>query len=166
MPVGGDGSVCPCAGRVGREADRPRKHAATRPSWPGGWRSFAARLGSSARRSPITSRAISATPRLFSTRESFFFPASSRYMLDNQYDAWAGSGVNWVLKDYLLFHLAGADVSITKKGTTFSGSRAETPPATVSPCSFRHAGGSPRPSFALPRPPARDAVHAGRVSTG
>ncbi len=50
------------------------------------------------------------------SRESFFFPASSRYIMDNQYDAWAGSGVNWVLKDYVLFHLAGADAFYHEEG--------------------------------------------------
>ena len=49
-------------------------------------------------------------------RESLFYPASSRYILDNQYDAWAGCGVNWVLKDYLLFHLAGADAFYHEEG--------------------------------------------------
>ena len=50
------------------------------------------------------------------SREAFFYPASSRYVLDNQYDAWAGAGVNWLLKDYLLFHLAGVDAFYNEQG--------------------------------------------------
>lgn len=50
------------------------------------------------------------------SRESFFYPGNSKYILDNQYDAWAGSGTNWVLKDYLLFHLAGADAFYHEEG--------------------------------------------------
>jgi hypothetical protein len=50
------------------------------------------------------------------SRQSSFYPASSRYIIDNQYDAWAGAGVNWVLKDYLLFHLAGADAFYHEEG--------------------------------------------------
>jgi hypothetical protein len=40
-------------------------------------------------------------------RQDLFYPASSRYVLDNQYDIWSGGGVNWVLKDYLLNYLSG-----------------------------------------------------------
>lgn len=50
------------------------------------------------------------------SREASFFPASSRYILDNSYDAWAGAGLNWVLKDYLLFHLAGATAFYHEEG--------------------------------------------------
>lgn len=50
------------------------------------------------------------------SREAFFYPASSRYILDNQYDAWAGAGTNWLLKDYLLWHLAGADAFYNEQG--------------------------------------------------
>jgi hypothetical protein len=50
------------------------------------------------------------------SREAYFYPASSRYVLDNSYDAWAGAGVNWLLKDYLLFHLAGADAFYNEQG--------------------------------------------------
>lgn len=49
-------------------------------------------------------------------RSDLFYPASSRYILDNQYDAWSGAGINWVLKDYLLFHLAGADAFYHEEG--------------------------------------------------
>ncbi|HWE01336.1 MAG TPA: hypothetical protein VG326_02925 [Tepidisphaeraceae bacterium] len=50
------------------------------------------------------------------SREDQVYPASSRYIFDNQYDAWAGAGVNWVLKDYLLFHVAGADAFYHEEG--------------------------------------------------
>jgi hypothetical protein len=49
-------------------------------------------------------------------RSDYFYPASSQYILDNSYDAWAGSGVNWVLKDALLYHLAGADALYHEEG--------------------------------------------------
>lgn len=50
------------------------------------------------------------------SREGLTYPATSRYILDNQYDAWSGAGLNWVLKDYLLFHLAGADAFYHEEG--------------------------------------------------
>jgi hypothetical protein len=50
------------------------------------------------------------------SREAYFYPASSRYILDNSYDAWAGAGANWLLKDYLLFHLAGVDAFYNEQG--------------------------------------------------
>ncbi len=50
------------------------------------------------------------------SRESYFYPASSRYILDNQYDAWAGAGTNWLLKDYLLWYLAGASAFYNEQG--------------------------------------------------
>ena len=50
------------------------------------------------------------------SREAFFYPASSRYILDNQYDAWAGAGTNWLLKDYLLWYLAGAEAFYHEEG--------------------------------------------------
>ena len=50
------------------------------------------------------------------TREQFFYPASSRYILDNSYDAWAGAGMNWLLKDYLLWYLAGASAFYNEQG--------------------------------------------------
>ncbi|HET6248886.1 MAG TPA: hypothetical protein VFE47_14410 [Tepidisphaeraceae bacterium] len=50
------------------------------------------------------------------SRESQMYPASARYIFDNQYDAWAGAGINWVLKDYLLFHEAGADAFYHEEG--------------------------------------------------
>jgi hypothetical protein len=49
-------------------------------------------------------------------RAAFFYPASSRYVLDNQYDVWAGAGLDWLLKDYLLFYLAGADSFYHEEG--------------------------------------------------
>jgi hypothetical protein len=51
------------------------------------------------------------------SREAFFFPASSRYILDNSYDAWAGAGVNWLLKDYMVFYTGGVDVFYNEQGT-------------------------------------------------
>ncbi|HZT43210.1 MAG TPA: hypothetical protein VFA07_13655 [Chthonomonadaceae bacterium] len=51
------------------------------------------------------------------SRESSFYPASSRYILDNSYDAFAGAGLNWVLKDYLLYFLAGASAFYHEEGT-------------------------------------------------
>jgi hypothetical protein len=50
------------------------------------------------------------------SREAFFFPASSRNILDNSYDAWAGAGTNWLLKDYLLYYFAGCDVFFNEQG--------------------------------------------------
>jgi hypothetical protein len=50
------------------------------------------------------------------SRDNQIYPASSRYIYDNQYDAWAGAGINWVLKDYLLFHVAGADAFYHEEG--------------------------------------------------
>jgi hypothetical protein len=50
------------------------------------------------------------------TREAGFYPASSRYILDNSYDAFAGAGVTWLLKDYLLWHLAGAEAFYHEEG--------------------------------------------------
>ncbi len=50
------------------------------------------------------------------SREAFFYPASSRYILDNSYDAWAGAGTNWLLKDTLLWYLAGADAFYNEQG--------------------------------------------------
>ena len=50
------------------------------------------------------------------SREAFFYPASSRYILDNSYDAWSGAGTNWLLKDYLLWYLAGADAFYNEQG--------------------------------------------------
>jgi hypothetical protein len=49
-------------------------------------------------------------------RSDLLYPATSRYVLDNQYDIWSGAGINWVLKDYLLFHLAGADAFYHEEG--------------------------------------------------
>ena len=50
------------------------------------------------------------------SRQASFWPGSSRYILDNSYDVWAGAGLNWVLKDYLLFWLAGADAFYHEEG--------------------------------------------------
>ena len=50
------------------------------------------------------------------SRESFFYAASSRYVLDNQYDLWAGAGHHWLLKDYLLWYLAGVDAFYNEQG--------------------------------------------------
>ena len=50
------------------------------------------------------------------SRESFFFPGSSRYILDNSYDVWAGAGIHWLLKDYLLWHLAGVSAFYNEQG--------------------------------------------------
>jgi hypothetical protein len=50
------------------------------------------------------------------SRQNYIYPAGSRYILDNQYDAWAGAGVNWLLKDYFLFHLAGVDAFYNEQG--------------------------------------------------
>jgi len=44
------------------------------------------------------------------------YPASSRWILDNQYDAYAGAGLNWILKDFMLFHLAGVDAFYNEGG--------------------------------------------------
>jgi hypothetical protein len=50
------------------------------------------------------------------SREAYFYGASSRYILDNQYDAWAGAGHHWLLKDYVLWHLAGVDAFYNEQG--------------------------------------------------
>jgi len=50
------------------------------------------------------------------SRQAFFYPASSRYVLDNQYDTWAGAGHHWLLKDYLLWHMAGVDAFYNEQG--------------------------------------------------
>jgi hypothetical protein len=50
------------------------------------------------------------------SRESMLYPASSKYILDNSYDAWAGAGTSWLARDYLLFGLAGCDVFYNEQG--------------------------------------------------
>lgn len=50
------------------------------------------------------------------SREAYFYGASSRFILDNSYDAWAGAGTSWLLRDYLLFGLAGCDVFYNEQG--------------------------------------------------
>lgn len=50
------------------------------------------------------------------SRQAFLYPASSKNILDNSYDAFAGAGVNWLMKDYALFHLAGCDVFYNEQG--------------------------------------------------
>lgn len=50
------------------------------------------------------------------SRESFFYPASPRYILDNSYDSFAGAGVNWLWKDYVLFHFAGVSAFYNEQG--------------------------------------------------
>ena len=50
------------------------------------------------------------------SRQAYFYPASSRYVLDNSYDAFAGAGVNWLWKDYILWHLAGVSAFYNEQG--------------------------------------------------
>ena len=50
------------------------------------------------------------------SRNAYFYPASSRYVLDNSYDAFAGAGMNWLWKDYLLWHLAGVSAFYNEQG--------------------------------------------------
>ena len=50
------------------------------------------------------------------SRQAFLYPASSKYIWDNSYDAWAGAGHHWLLKDYLLWHLAGVDGYYNEQG--------------------------------------------------
>ena len=50
------------------------------------------------------------------SRQAFLYPASSRYILDNSYDAFAGAGMNWLWKDYLLWHLAGVSAFYNEQG--------------------------------------------------
>lgn len=52
---------------------------------------------------------------MFST-DWYFYPASPRFIFDNQYDAWAGAGVNWLLKDYVLWWAAGVDGFYNEQG--------------------------------------------------
>jgi hypothetical protein len=49
-------------------------------------------------------------------RSDLFYPASSRYVLDNQYDIWSGAGMNWLWKDYTLFEMAGAEAIYHEEG--------------------------------------------------
>jgi hypothetical protein len=72
------------------------------------------------------------------SRESYLYPASSRYILDNSYDAWAGAGVNWLLKDYFLWHLAGVDAFYNEQGVDIfwkpgGGSAGDNFPVRLSP---------------------------------
>jgi len=50
------------------------------------------------------------------SRQSFLYPGSSRYVFDNQYDVWAGAGHHWLLKDYLLWGMAGVDAFYNEQG--------------------------------------------------
>jgi hypothetical protein len=50
------------------------------------------------------------------SRQAFMYPASSKYVLDNSYDAFAGAGHHWLLKDYLLWYLAGVDGFYNEQG--------------------------------------------------
>jgi hypothetical protein len=50
------------------------------------------------------------------SQQAFLYPASSRYILDNSYDAFAGAGMNWLWKDYLLWHLAGVSAFYNEQG--------------------------------------------------
>ncbi|HEV8605030.1 MAG TPA: hypothetical protein VGQ99_06670 [Tepidisphaeraceae bacterium] len=50
------------------------------------------------------------------SRQNFIYPANSKYILDNSYDAFAGAGVTWLLKDYLLWHMAGVDAFYNEQG--------------------------------------------------
>lgn len=50
------------------------------------------------------------------SREAYFFPASSRYILDNSYDVFGGAGVTWLWKDYVLFHFAGVGAFYNEQG--------------------------------------------------
>jgi hypothetical protein len=50
------------------------------------------------------------------SRQNFIYPANAKYILDNSYDAWAGAGVTWLLKDYLLWHMAGVDAFYNEQG--------------------------------------------------
>ena len=50
------------------------------------------------------------------SREAYFFPASSRYILDNSYYAFAGAGVTWLWKDYVLFHFGGVSAFYNEQG--------------------------------------------------
>jgi hypothetical protein len=50
------------------------------------------------------------------SREAYFYGASSRWILDNSYDAWAGAGPSWLLRDYLVFGLGGCDVFYNEQG--------------------------------------------------
>ena len=100
---------------MGGQTHRPRKHGQFSIAGPparvfrGAARQFGAKIVD------YQSCNLGDASTIFS-REASFFPASSRYILDNQYDAWAGSGLNWVLKDYILFHLAGADAFYHEEG--------------------------------------------------
>ncbi|HEY0455968.1 MAG TPA: hypothetical protein VGE41_06305 [Verrucomicrobiae bacterium] len=50
------------------------------------------------------------------SRQAFLYPASSKFIWDNSYDAWAGAGHHWLLKDYLLWYLAGVDAYYNEQG--------------------------------------------------
>jgi hypothetical protein len=49
-------------------------------------------------------------------RNDLLYPASTRYVLDSNYDIWAGAGMNWVLKDYLLYGQGGAEAFYHEEG--------------------------------------------------
>ena len=72
------------------------------------------------------------------SREQYLYPASSRYILDNSYDAWAGAGIHWLLKDYLLWHLAGVSAFYNEQGVDIywkpaGGSAGDAFPVQLSP---------------------------------
>lgn len=72
------------------------------------------------------------------SREHYFYPASSRYILDNSYDAWAGAGVAWLLRDSLLWHLAGVSAFYNEQGIDLywkpgGNSAGDTAPVQLSP---------------------------------
>jgi hypothetical protein len=72
------------------------------------------------------------------SREAYFYPASSRYVMDNSYDAWAGAGVAWLLRDYLLWHLAGVAAFYNEQGVDLywkpgGNSAGDTAPVQLSP---------------------------------
>src|SRR2546423_1689007 len=50
------------------------------------------------------------------SRQNFIYPANAKYILDNSYDAFAGAGVTWLLKDYVLWHMAGVDAFYNEQG--------------------------------------------------
>ena len=91
--------------------------------------------------------------------------SKSAFGLDNSYDAWAGAGVSWLLRDYLLFGLAGCDVFYNEQGVDLfwkpgGGAAGDSFPVQLSPkgkvAQVRETkplcvGGSLEPSFPVRR---------------
>lgn len=104
------------------------------------------------------------------SREAYIYPGTSRYILDNSYDAWAGAGTNWLLKDYLLWYLAGVEAFYNEQGMDMywkpgGGSAGDDFPVQLSPkgkvaaAVQKVVGSHPRPVQFTPVAFLLDAAH-------